>query len=337
MRAGFPFGLGKTPMELAWAANVPFAHGPDGKRTVGSGPLRLLRRWQVEVDVGGTRPAGRVWSLRLFDGRVEGTDRGHTHINVCFGGTRAAALSGVCQSGSLYLQTTERTQRLSAQVERCSQSSIGESPPISRPPAREGPGVPFAKPHDDVTKGLSMTNVLVGRTEDGREVYVEARIEDCAQGKRLALTGVVLRNGGSLRRDNDWVSSGQIGIDVLREIVRPAPGWTVEDARQLADVWDRWHLNDMRAGCEHQRADGWGERRIDPDKPTDTYGLHFEGQRAPSWNLLVWVRPGEHPDGLLGKPCEVCGYRYGTAWLYEPVPEDVLAFVAERLLPVRPD
>lgn len=40
-----------------------------------------------------------------------------------------------------------------------------------------------------------------------------------------------------------------------------------------------------------------------------------------------WVRPEEHPRGLLCKPCEVCGYKYGSAWLREEVPTDVLAFL----------
>lgn len=33
-----------------------------------------------------------------------------------------------------------------------------------------------------------------------------------------------------------------------------APGWNLETARKFIQVWDRWHLNDMRAGCEHQQA-----------------------------------------------------------------------------------
>lgn len=33
----------------------------------------------------------------------------------------------------------------------------------------------------------------------------------------------------------------------------------------------------------------------------------------------------EHPEGLLSKPCEVCGYEYGTAWLKEELPAEVLA------------
>ena len=38
--------------------------------------------------------------------------------------------------------------------------------------------------------------------------------------------------------------------------------------------------------------------------------------------------PNEHPDGMLCKPCEVCGYAYGSQWLREEVPADVLAFLA---------
>jgi hypothetical protein len=38
-----------------------------------------------------------------------------------------------------------------------------------------------------------------------------------------------------------------------------------------------------------------------------------------------WVRPEEHPEGLLGKPCHVCGYKYGTDWLYREIPAEDLA------------
>lgn len=37
---------------------------------------------------------------------------------------------------------------------------------------------------------------------------------------------------------------------------------------------------------------------------------------------LGWLHPDEHPDGILGKPCPVCGYKYGTAWKYFSIPEN---------------
>jgi hypothetical protein len=38
----------------------------------------------------------------------------------------------------------------------------------------------------------------------------------------------------------------------------------------------------------------------------------------------------EHPDGMLCRPCPVCGYKYGTAWLREEVPFPVLVWLRSR-------
>jgi hypothetical protein len=40
-----------------------------------------------------------------------------------------------------------------------------------------------------------------------------------------------------------------------------------------------------------------------------------------------WVYPKEHPEGELTKPCPVCGYKYGSLWLKEEVPAEVIAFL----------
>ncbi len=37
-----------------------------------------------------------------------------------------------------------------------------------------------------------------------------------------------------------------------------------------------------------------------------------------------WVRFDEDPHGILCKPCPVCGYKYGTSWKTEEVPQDVI-------------
>ena len=34
-------------------------------------------------------------------------------------------------------------------------------------------------------------------------------------------------------------------------------GWSHDMVRELFELWNRWHLNHMRAGCSHQRAN-WG-------------------------------------------------------------------------------
>jgi hypothetical protein len=51
---------------------------------------------------------------------------------------------------------------------------------------------------------------------------------------------------------------------------------------------------------------------------------HIEKQERAGW---VNVKDG----GLLSKPCPVCGYKYGTAWIFEEVPSDVLAWLAALL------
>ncbi len=144
-------------------------------------------------------------------------------------------------------------------------------------------------------------------------------------GKRLSISGVE----GPLLTGNALGGCGQINMHLrAAQFQTFAPGWDTDTVAHLLEVWKRWHLNDMRAGCEHQRAEGWADRPIDPNKPMDTYGKHFDGQKQDSWNMLVWVRRDEHPEGLLCEPCPTCGYRYGTAWKHEVIPTDILDFLS---------
>ncbi len=160
----------------------------------------------------------------------------------------------------------------------------------------------------------------------------------------------------------------------------PDESWKARkvDLERLAEVWNNWHLNDMRAGCEHQRAnwstteklevvhygltlkasqmrtkaieetaratargeeiklsdtarvlvllEDWFKDRFTPpdaDSPlSGCYEIRKREQKAAGW-----VREDEHPRGLLSKPCTACGYKYGSAWLKEDVPEDVLEWL----------
>jgi hypothetical protein len=194
-------------------------------------------------------------------------------------------------------------------------------------------------------------------------------------GTRLSFTGVE----GPQRSGNCVGSVGQC-FRALDDVVSFADGWDAVRARVLRGLWDRWHLNDMRPGCIHQRrwdtttkvtlytyrlnsatqkarrdleqevrvavkrgetfmpkaaqarlmnapyeivTDGDAEHCIDPI----WYELHKTEDKAAGW-----VRPTEHPDGLLCKPCPTCGYEYGSQWLHEAVPPQVIAYLAS--LPV---
>jgi hypothetical protein len=89
----------------------------------------------------------------------------------------------------------------------------------------------------------------------------------------------------------DYISYGQI-TDVLAELTTYAPGFDAGKAAKLAALWERWHLNDMRAGCVHQGEPAYRQGR---------YGPEVDLSSVP--------------------PCPETGYRYGSAWLVEELPE----------------
>lgn len=205
-----------------------------------------------------------------------------------------------------------------------------------------------------------------GRASDG-EVFCKVRWD----GKRLSISGVV----GPKSNGNCRGSAGQINpveVDTL------ADGWNQAALDQFNLMWELWHLNDMRAACEHQRADGWGKESLE----VVTYHLsHDTGWKVkkaaeaevvraaiagevaklseaqkfligPDWfkdlhrppgadsplsglcevskretKLSGWVYQSEHERGVLCKPCPTCGYKYGSAWLTEEVPQSVIDFL----------
>jgi len=194
---------------------------------------------------------------------------------------------------------------------------------------------------------------------------------------KLSISGVE----GPMRNGNARGSCGQIimgfkefddrGYKSLNDI-EPAEGWTPELIKQFFDVWDVWHLNDMQAGCEHQRANWDTSEKVEvvtyhftreahqirreaekqakvaasadvkarlspeerallkapmsakqaPDADSLLYGCYEVDKRETK--AVNWVHPDEHPRGILCKPCEVCGYKYGSAWRKADVPKSVI-------------
>ena len=206
-------------------------------------------------------------------------------------------------------------------------------------------------------------HVSPGRGDDGK-VFCTISFKD----GKLSITGVE----GPKNNGNCKGSCGQI-LGAVKSITHPT--WDQEQIDKFLKIWDSWHLNDMNAGCVHQRAN-WdtsemleivtykltgkacsdvraAKNRInklviaDRDSEIDKHdrllmGLPYFGRSAPDADSFAsgmyevdkretksagWVRPEEHPRGLMCKPCEVCGYEYGTEWLREEVPADVLEWL----------
>jgi hypothetical protein len=80
---------------------------------------------------------------------------------------------------------------------------------------------------------------------------------------------------------SDIVSGGQ-NLDTLLELFPDS-----KKMEKIHTLWKRWHLNDMNAGCEHQRQMNWNNDKI-------------------------------------GKACPICRYKYGTAWIKEEIPQKTI-------------
>lgn len=192
---------------------------------------------------------------------------------------------------------------------------------------------------------------------------------------KLSICGVI----GPKSNGDCWGSCGQCDDEIRAG--DPVEGWTEEMVQRFCDIWDKWHLNDMRPYCPHQKELGWdklasakvtlyhysmtadvqkkrkaaeeasitalreGKTFIPTPEQTKyaalPYGLttwkEIEDEnykpKKPLFlgdvgftetKTLGWLRPDEHPDGILTRPCPVCGYKYGTEWRHEEVPEEII-------------
>jgi len=124
--------------------------------------------------------------------------------------------------------------------------------------------------------------VLIGQKH--AQVYCHIRFND----GRLSITGVE----GPLPSGNCRGACGQIVMHLKPADLRLSKDWTRPMLSRFLKAWDTYHLNDMQAACEHQRALGW-----------------------------TWAT---HPEA----PCLTCGYKLGTEWKRMEVPADVIAFLS---------
>lgn len=154
-------------------------------------------------------------------------------------------------------------------------------------------------------------DILIGRNDRDGFVYVGVRIEQTDHGPRVSISGHTADSAGQIR-------------DALADIT-PAPGFTREDLAELARVWDRWHLSDMRAECEHQRriADKMGKRPHEVFTTTNTR-TDEDGRYTGNYGRGVDGKQASHARTT----CPVCGYAYGSEWRRETVPAEVFDFLA---------
>lgn len=105
-------------------------------------------------------------------------------------------------------------------------------------------------------------------------------------------------------------ASSQNGQNI-NEIAEKYPDDTM--VQRIAKVWSSWHLNDMHPGTPKQEAFLRSRDIHDYDKAVDALkkaGLYIDHLPAVATANGYLVRPS---------------YKYGSQWLYEPIPDDILA------------
>lgn len=107
-----------------------------------------------------------------------------------------------------------------------------------------------------------------------------------------------------------------LGTDVFEagQIVDRIAAQFPHDAKlqRMLAIWQRWHLNDMKAGSPKQEA--W--LKANPIDPAE-YAYPKSHYKVVAAKLAA---AGLNPDAD--------GYKYGSAWKCEEIPADVLAEIA---------
>lgn len=120
----------------------------------------------------------------------------------------------------------------------------------------------------------------------------QIHIELTKENKVLSLSGKYRHSAGQIQ---DYLTSSEL---------RLSEGYDQGDLLKIKEIWERWHLNDMRAGTPSQEefVRSWKlENTYDYDracKALDEVGLLFDD-----------------------------GYKYGSGWLKEEVPDYVIRYL----------
>jgi hypothetical protein len=114
----------------------------------------------------------------------------------------------------------------------------------------------------------------------------------------LSLSAMIQEKGVDTFGREKWqdIGDGQCQ-DTIRDIFS-GPTW--DDLDELFDIWDEWHLNDMKSACIHQ-VDG---AHVKPGS----------NQWIDEWDEMVREQRARCPEQ----------YSYGSQWLVKPLPPSVL-------------
>jgi hypothetical protein len=124
------------------------------------------------------------------------------------------------------------------------------------------------------------------------KVTIEVELRPTEHGTELSICGNIWNP-----RETDIYSCGQ-NIDTIAEYIHSPK------MRRIKEIWEQWHLNGMRAGTPIQ------EKAVK------------EWRNKTNNHSFAYTEICEYLKSI--NLYEVDGYKYGSAWLMEPLPQDII-------------
>ena len=197
---------------------------------------------------------------------------------------------------------------------------------------------------------------------------------------KLSISGVIKPS-----KNGNAESCGQIN-NTIKEYYLNDLSLDKKTVIKFLNIWDKYHLNDMKPNCEHQKGKDWNPskdisifrftlkkeikhkinitlekmkqclkdgktfkpskeqtlfsnlktdiKHHDKNLPVELSKYYDKHHKKYDWQKdfeevkkTGWTNEKEHPQGILSKPCNVCGYKYGTAWKTLQIPKNAITFL----------
>ncbi len=154
------------------------------------------------------------------------------------------------------------------------------------------------------TKTIYQKKLYTGITNKGKKMYVELTINQEADTRAAQTT--------TLKPITAYKSLSMVGTSGQnREETADIKNYkelfiTEQDLKTITDIWQKWHLNDTKAGTVKQQA------FIDEWKKNNSYDYTAVCEALKEAGLY-----------------EDNGYKYGHSWLVNPLPEEIIKEITD--------
>ena len=182
------------------------------------------------------------------------------------------------------------------------------------------------------------------------EITIEINLKETDKGLEFTASGNVWNS-----KHTDIIMGGQC-IDDLGQYLKYNKTY-----KEILNLWQKYHLNGMRPWCQHEHEENPSEKikvyklryneegeRLSKIRDLGIFKQYIEVTEEGMKNVPMalyelqaskifnetgieeksrgWVTYNEvfSPDGLIGKPCKICGAKYGCSWYFHPIPENDL-------------